>query len=150
MDTIELPDAVEEGVMGSISRWMTRCISSSRIMKLVALVSSSISSSEAPASMASHHAGGLGGAAAGVLGGEMDSVLSVGQVVDKHGDVGVPDAPPVLGTDLDRCAVGDDILPPIPGDVVVHPQLQGLEQGGLPVVAAAHDQSDPLWGCPCR
>ena len=36
--------------MGSMSRRMTRCISSSRIIKLVALVSSSMSSREVPAS----------------------------------------------------------------------------------------------------
>ena len=42
-----------KGVIGSMSRWMTRCISSSRTMKLVALVSSSMSSREIPASMAS-------------------------------------------------------------------------------------------------
>ena len=42
-----------KGVMGSMSRWMTLCISSSRTMKLVALVSSSMSSREAPASMLS-------------------------------------------------------------------------------------------------
>ena len=41
------------GVIGSISRWITRCISSSRIIKLVALVSSSISRRDAPASMLS-------------------------------------------------------------------------------------------------
>ena len=40
-------------MIGSMSRWMTRCISSSRIMKLVALVSSSMRSREVPASMAS-------------------------------------------------------------------------------------------------
>ena len=41
------------GVMGSISLWMTLCISSSRIMKFVALVSSSISRRDDPASMLS-------------------------------------------------------------------------------------------------
>ena len=39
-----------KGVIGSISRWMTLCISSSRTMKLVALVSSSIKNVLAPAS----------------------------------------------------------------------------------------------------
>ena len=42
-----------KGVMGSMSRRMTRCISSSRTMKLVALVSSSMRSREVPASMLS-------------------------------------------------------------------------------------------------
>ena len=56
----------------------------------------------------------------------------------------VPDAAAVLGPHLDGGGVGDDHLPAVPGDVVVDPQLQGLEQGGLAVVAAPHDQGDPL------
>ena len=41
------------GMIGSTSLLTTRCISSSRIMKLVALVSSSIRNTSAPASIAS-------------------------------------------------------------------------------------------------
>ena len=90
-----------------------------------------------------HHVGRLRGAAAGVLGGESGGVLAVGQAPDEHRDVGVHDAPPVLRPDLHGRGIGDDILPAIPGDVVIHPQLQGFQQGGLAVIAPAHDEGHP-------
>ena len=90
-----------------------------------------------------HDVGGLGGAAAGVQGGEPGGVPSAGQVVDEQGDVRACHLPAVLRPDLYGGVVGDDILPPVPGDVVVNAPLQGLQQGGLAVVAAPGDEGDP-------
>ena len=91
-----------------------------------------------------YHVGCLGGAAAGVLRGEGGSVLAVGQVVDEHGDIRAADAASVLRADFHRTFVGDYIFPAIPGDVVVYPQLQSFEKGGLSVIAAAYNQGNSL------
>ena len=96
-----------------------------------------------PRLQALHHVGSLGGAAAGVLRLKGYGVLPVGQAVDEHGDIGAPDAPAVLRPDFHGGAVGDDIFAAVPRHVVIDTQLQGLQQGGLPVVAAPHDQGDP-------
>ena len=89
-----------------------------------------------------HHIGRLGGAAASVLGGEVNGVLAVGQVVDEEGDVGVTDAPPILRPDFYRSRIGDDIFPAISGNMGVDPQLQSLEQGGFSVIAPAHNKGN--------
>ena len=91
-----------------------------------------------------HHAGRLGGASAGVGGGEGGGVLLVGQVVDEHGNVHAADGAPVLRPELHRRVVGDDKLSAVPGDVVVDAVLQGFQQGGFSVIAAAHDEGDAL------
>ena len=91
-----------------------------------------------------HHIGRLRGTAAGVLSAEMDGVFTVWQVVDEHGDVRAPDAPPVLRSDFYCGGICDYIFPAVACDMVVDAQLQSLEEGGLAVVAAAHNQGDTL------
>ena len=49
----------------------------------------------------------------------------------------------VLGTQGDRVVDGDGELASVPGDVVVDPQFQSLEQGGLAVVPATDDEGHP-------
>ena len=121
--------------MGSISRWMTRCISSSRTMKLVALVSSSMSSRPAPASMLSTTlaawevlplASSVTKAAVSLPLGRswMNREMSVRRMLR-----------PSSARIFDGAAVGEDILPPVPQDVGVDAPLQRLEQGGLAVIA---------------
>ena len=65
-------------------------------------------------------------------------------MVDEHGDIRPLDAPSVLGADLHGAVFRDDILPTVPGNVVVHPELQCLQQSGLAMIAAAHDKGDAL------
>ena len=89
-----------------------------------------------------YHACRLRGAAARILRGERRGVLAVGQVVDEERYVHVADAAAVLGAQLHRRVVGQHELAPVARDVVVHAALQRFEQGGLPVVAAAHDERD--------
>ena len=111
-------------------------------MKLVAEVSSSMRSAPAPRLHSLHHVGRLGGGAAGVLRGEVHRVLSIWQMVDKGGDVHMGHSPSILRPYLHGCVIGDDILSPVPLDVVVHAQLQGFQKGGFAVVAASHDEGD--------
>ena len=92
-----------------------------------------------------HHIGRLGGAAAGVFRGKGRGVLAVGQVADPLGNVCASDASAILSPDFHGSVFGDHILPAVPGDVVVDPQLQRLQQGGLAVVAASHNQGDARW-----
>ena len=83
-----------------MSLWMTRCISSSRIMKLVALVSSSMSRREAPASMPSttFAAWDVLPLASSVQ--KPTVSFPLGKVIDEHGDIRLLNTPPVLGPDL--------------------------------------------------
>ena len=90
------------------------------------------------------HVGRLRGASAGILGVEGPGVLFVGKIVDEHGNIRLFDAAPVLGTDFEGGIIGDHIFPAVARDVVIHAQLQRLQQGGFSVVAAAHDQGDAL------
>ncbi len=87
--------------------------------------------------------GRLGSAAAGVQGGEFRGVPPAGQMVDKQGYVGVRHLTAVLCPDLHGGGVGDDVLPTVPGNVVVDAPLQGFQQGGFSVIAPSGDESDP-------
>ena len=102
---------------------------------------------EQPASgfYAFHQIGGLGGAAAGVLGGEMPGVLPPGQLPDEGGNVRAADAPPVLGAKFPGAGVRDDKLPSVAADMVVDRVLESLQDGGFSVVAAAYEEGDSLW-----
>ena len=73
-----------------------------------------------------NHVRRLRGAAAGVLGIKSARVLAVWQVIDKHGNVRLLDAAAVLGTDFHGRRVGNHVLAPVPGNVIVHAQLQRL------------------------
>ncbi len=90
-----------------------------------------------------HDVGRLGGAAAGVQGGEPPGIPAAGEAGDKKGDIGIGDLAAVLRPYLDGGGVGDDILTAVPGDMVVDPPLQRLEEGGFAVVAASGDEGDP-------
>ena len=74
----------------------------------------------------------------------MDGILAVGQIVDEQGDIRTPDTPAILRADLHRVGGSNDIFPTIPGDMVVHPSLQGLQQRGLSMIAAPYDEGDAL------
>ena len=63
--------------------------------------------------------------------------------MEEGGDVDVRHRASVLGTQGDRVVDGDGELASVPGDVVVDPEFQSLEQGGLAVVPAADDEGDP-------
>lgn len=71
-----------------------------------------------------HHIGGLGSAAAGVLRGEAGGISAVWQVADKHGDIHCGNASAVFSTKFYGGVIGNYILPPIPGDVIVDAKLQ--------------------------
>src|SRR5690606_33551571 len=88
--------------------------------------------------------GRLGGGAGGVGGAEPGGVGTGGQVAHERADVGALDPASLLGADLHRVGAGGDQRPAVPGDVVVDAALQGVQQGGLAVEAAADDQRDAL------
>ena len=90
------------------------------------------------------HVSRLGRAAAGVLRPELHRILSIGKVVDKHGNIRFLDASSVLRPDLDRRLVGDHVLSSVPGNMVVNAQLQRLQKRGLSMVAASDDQRNAL------
>ena len=71
--------------------------------------------------------GGLGGTAAGVQGGKMGGVPAAGQVVDEQRDVRVRHLTAILRADFHCGAVGENILPAVPGNVVVNAALQRLQ-----------------------
>ena len=64
---------------------------------------------------------------------------------DKEGNINVVDAASILGAQLDRGFIGDDIFTAVPGDVVVYAALKRLQQGGFSVEASAYDQCDTEW-----
>ena len=115
----------------------------SRIMKLVAAVSSSISSPVAPASSASTMA-----AAWDVLP-EASSLskqavsASQRQGADERRQAHAAHRPAILGTHAHQPLRGDATFTAVARYVVVDPERQRLQQGRLAVVAAAHDQRDP-------
>ena len=73
----------------------------------------------------------------------MGGVPPAGQMVDEQGDIGVRHLAAILRPDLYGGSVRDDVLPAIPGDVVVDAPLQCFQQGGFAVVASAGDEGDP-------
>ena len=91
-----------------------------------------------------HHIRRLRRTSAGVLCAEANCILSVRKVVDEHGDIRLPDAPPVLRADLHRRAVCDHIFPAVPCDMVVHAQLQRFQQCRFPMISASDNKRDPF------
>ena len=83
-------------------------------------------------------------AAAGIRRGKLLRVLAVRQIVDKHGDVGLPDASAVFGSDLHGIAVRYHVFPTVACDMVINAQLESLEQRGFPVISSADYQRDTL------
>ena len=75
-----------------------------------------------------HHVCRLGSTAAGVLCAEADGIFPVRQVIDKHGNVCLLDAPSILGADLHRRVVRDHIFPSVACDVVVHSQFKRFQK----------------------
>ena len=67
-------------------------------------------------------------------------IRPAGKVVDKKGDVRLVHGAAVLGPELHSGRIADGKLAAVAGDVVVHALLQGLQQRGLAMVAAAHDE----------
>ena len=89
-----------------------------------------------------HHIGSLGGASTRILRAKGTRILSVRKIVDEHGNIHLFDASSVLRADLHRRIIGNDILPAVPGDMVVHAKFQRLKQCGFAVVSAADDECD--------
>ena len=85
---------------------------------------------------------GLGGAAAGVVGVEGSRAAAAGQVRQPRADVDPPYAAAILGPHLHCVLHGDDPLAPVARHVVEVALLDGLQEGGLAMVAAADDQRD--------
>ena len=111
-------------------------------MKLVAEVSSSISSSLLPASRASAILAACEVLPLASKVEKVGGVSAAGQVVDEEGNVCVRYLAAILRPDFHGAAVGDDVLPAIPGNVVVDTPLQGFQQGGLAVISPAGNQRD--------
>ena len=87
----------------------------------------------------------LGGAAAGILRGEAARIFFVGKIPDKQGDIHLADGTSVLGSKLHGRVVRDHIFPSVPGDMIIHPHLQSLQESRFSVVSSSHDQGDPLF-----
>ena len=94
-----------------------------------------------------HHTGRLRRASACIWRGKLLCVFAVWQVIDKQGNIGIPDGTPFFGTQFHRALICQDKLPSVSRNMVIHPHLQGGKQRGLSVVAAAHDQRDSGWNC---
>ena len=82
---------------------------------------------------------------AGVVCGEAASILTVWKVIDEHGDVHIFDEASVLGTELQGRIIGQDIFPPVSGNVIVYTHIQSIQQSGFAVIATAYDERDALW-----
>ena len=91
--------------------------------------------------------GGLGGAAACVVGREGAGVRPARKVADEQRDVRGPHGASVLGAELDGAGVGDDKFAAIARNMVVDALLQGPEQRRLAVVAASYDERDASADC---
>ena len=90
-----------------------------------------------------HYRGCLRGAAACIVCKKRSRILVVRKMVDEQGYVITTDAASVLRPDLHSRLICHDVLPSVPGDVIIDTKLQRLQKRGLPVIAAADDQGDP-------
>ena len=88
------------------------------------------------------HARRLGSASAGVRRGKAFRVLAVWQVIDEHGDIGIPDGTAFLGPQFHRGLIRQDKFPSVSCNVVVHAHLQRGKHRRFSMIAAAHDQRD--------
>lgn len=77
----------KKGVIGSFSRLITCCMNSSRSMKLVAEVSSSIKNRCAADLQTFDYPGRLRSTSTGVHGREAGRILLIGKIIDKHGNI---------------------------------------------------------------
>ena len=76
-----------------------------------------------------HDIGGLGGAAAGIVGTETERIPQQGKGFDKRADIDFFHKPSIFGPDLDRRRIGDHVFPTVSRDMAVNPQFQGPQKG---------------------
>ena len=91
-----------------------------------------------------HHGSRLGGGTAGILGGKFLRVFFIGQIIDKQGNIHIPDGPAVLRPQLQRRLLSDNEFPSVSFYMIVHAHLDSLKQRGFPMITAAHDEGDSL------
>ena len=91
-----------------------------------------------------HHICRLRSASAGVFRIKCLRIFPAGQVVDKHGNICLLDAPPILRADFHSRVVGDHILSSIPRDMVIDAKLQRFQQCGFSMISASGNQRDSL------
>ena len=87
-----------------------------------------------------HNIGSLAGTATGIFGAEIRGGAPKRQVGNKGTDVHLLHPPTVFCTDFHRRRERDHIFPPVSRNVGVYPPFQRAQQGGFPVVPAAHNQ----------
>ena len=115
----------------------------SRIMKLVAEVSSSRIKTLAPDSSASAMAAACEVEPLAFAVEKAARLRAIWKLAEKGRQVGRMHGAAVLGPHLDGVRVGDHELAAVVGGVVPDPQHQGSQQGRLAVVSAADDQRHP-------
>ena len=75
----------------------------------------------------------------------MGRISFIRQISDKGRNIHAGNAAPVLRAELYRRIVGDDKLPPVALYMIIHAVLESLQNGGLPMIAAAHKKGDAPW-----
>ena len=86
----------------------------------------------------------LGGASTGVFCRKTTSVFLIRKIIDEQRDIYIFNKTSVFGAKFQRGIVCDDVFAAVTGNMVVDAKLQGIQKRGFAMIAAAHDQSDPL------
>ena len=74
-----------------------------------------------------HDSGGLGGTATGIRSMKGRSILFVGQIINKQGNIHITNRTSIFCPKLDGRIVRDHIFSSISRDMVIDTHLQGLE-----------------------
>ena len=69
-------------------------------------------------------------------------VLPVRKVADERRNICSPNAPPILRPDLKGGRIRDHVLPSVTGHMVINAEFQCAEQGRLPMISSADNESD--------
>ena len=94
-----------------------------------------------------HDTGGLRGTSAGILRRKRRGILFIGQIINKKGNISIPDCPSLLCPQLHCCLLRNHKFPAVSCNMVINSHLKRRQKRRFSMITASYNQSDSLWNC---